>query len=297
MPPQNPLDPQSTPQPQNPEPVAQPAPQPLPPTPPVEPAAPPVIAPQAPAAQVAPDPAAPQQPVTPVGQAASFNSQPAGSGGGKKTVIIIVVIVVVLLILVGGSVAAFLLMRSSGSGSGSGTGVSLGSLTKPKDVFDRPDGTLELQPLIDEQDTITAQDLTGKLNQQINLSNGLSFMVTKVERNWVSTAKYDQPDAGKEFVRVHMVVGNRTQSGSISNRFELQNAAGGRVKDEFIAESALPDQLSLFTSIDPGNQKTGSMVFQVNKDETPISLVYNTEYTKIGDSDDKAVALRASVPL
>lgn len=291
MPPQNPLDPQ------NPNSTVPPVPpqEPVPPQAPVPPVAPPqpgVVQPNLPPQP----PVAPTMPVDPMAgqpQPAAYPMTAASSSsGGSKKIILIVIIIVVALLVVGGGVAGFMMLRG---GSG---GIANPLSGKAKDVVDRPDGTLDLQPLIDEQKTITAQNLTAKLNQQVNMSDGMSFMVTKVERDWQSGDKYDKPKAGNEFVKLTMVVGNRTIDDTISNGFKLKNSAGGEQNDEFISEDVLPDQLRILSDIASGKQQTGTMVFEVTKGEQGLSLVYSEKYRPLGSEDEsKNIEVRATVAL
>jgi hypothetical protein len=89
------------------------------------------------------------------------------------------------------------------------------------DIENRPDGTLDMSHKISASfgSTPSNQDIkTTGLNQQINLYNGLSMMITSVQKNpplpqsIVDELKYTPLDSGYGYVRVNMIIGNRNQN-------------------------------------------------------------------------------------
>lgn len=182
---------------------------------PVSPVAPQPAAPaQADLPQSAPgvtqEPLPPSAPVMPMSTMTS--SGVSAPQSRKKTFILIGSVVGALIIVV---VALFLLLPR-GSDSGSSGSSPLGDLinnaiTKPA-IIDRTDGTLDLSDTTEE---IVAQDLSAKLNQQVNLSDGFTFMVTNVrtidsyKKTNIGKETIVTPAAGKEFVEVSYVVGSR----------------------------------------------------------------------------------------
>jgi hypothetical protein len=204
----------------------------------------------------------------------------AQHGGSKGKFVMIAIVGVVILALLGG-LAWWLL----GSGNNPISSV-VNNVTGGSDVTDRNDGTLDLGSLIDKDVAIKSQSLTGKLNQQINLSDGLSYMVTKVERDVASPSKFVKVDAGKELIKVTLVVGNRAKSGDLyvySSTFQVKNSAGGLQASEFITDDEAADVLSNVT-VNPGKQTTGTLFFMVDKGEA-VSLATEAKYQRIGGSE------------
>ncbi len=173
----------------------------------------------------------------------------------------------------------------------------VGNLTGNSEVVDRSDGKLDLSNLIDPQDIIKEQDIKAKVNQQVNLSDGLSYMVTGVERNFVSTSRFLKAGTGKELVKVNFVIGNRDKTGETyisSGDFNIKNSAGGMqdakytTTDDF-ADSLEPQELA------SGKQIKGSLIYEVDKGEQ-ISVVTEQKYEKLG-GDKKEVTLKSQVTL
>lgn len=236
--------------------------------------------------QFQPQAESPQSPQPAFGQPApAYGGQPAMTasaqhGGSKGKFVMIAIVGVVILALLGG-LAWWLL----GSGNNPISSV-VNNVTGGSDVTDRNDGTLDLGSLIDKDVAIKSQSLTGKLNQQINLSDGLSYMVTKVERDVASPSKFVKVDAGKELIKVTLVVGNRAKSGDLyvySSTFQVKNSAGGLQASEFITDDEATDVLSNVT-VNPGKQTTGTLFFMVDKGEA-VSLATEAKYQRIGGSE------------
>jgi hypothetical protein len=155
------------------------------------------------------------------------------------------------------------------------------AVTGSSDVESRSDGTLDMSKLIDKQSSIKDQDITAKLNQQVNLSDGTTYMVTAVQRNFVSSSDYLKADAGKELIKISLVVGNRALEGNdyiSDSNFQLRNSAGGLQDPEYVATTDMADALK-GDEIAPGKQEKGAIVFQVDQDEKVPALVTSDEYT------------------
>ncbi len=315
----NPMDPNQPYQPQ-PQPASQPIPTPFP-APPAAPPQPYAAAPApmaAPAAPVEPQPFTPQPNMQPAQPAPAPNpfaapvqppspfaphsqSQPmaqmppqqpqpampiAHHGTNSRPPIMIIAVVAGVLLLAGAGAASYFLFFNQ---NGSGPAGLLGNIGGTPDVMDRPDGTLDLSNLIDTDKTIKNQSIKAKIKQQVSLSDGLTYMVTAVERNYVSSSKYFKPNAGKEFVRVSFVVGNRDKKTSLylsSSQFKAKNSAGGLRAAEYATDEDVADAM-VAQEIDGGKQVKGSYVFQVDKGET-FSIVTNQEYVKLGSDGQKA---------
>ena len=237
---------------------------------------------------------APVQPMFPPSPAApAFSSQPIAdipAPKNKKKLVMIVAGVVVVVLIVGG-----VLIATGGAKKVPG----LKTITGTSDVQDRSDGTLDLSNLIDRQKSIKSQDLKAKVKQQVNLSDGTSYMVTSVERNWQSNDKYNQPDAGKEYIRVKIVIGNRSQTGSVyasSSMFQLKNSSGGLQDYVYVTDAELPDRINSDT-INAGKQVSGSIIYAVDTGEKGLSLVTNDEYESIGTATKQRVTIKSEVSL
>lgn len=165
------------------------------------------------------------------------------------------------------------------------------------DVVNRSDGTLDLGTLIDRQASIKTQDLKGAINQQINLSHGLSYMVTKVERNFTSNSRYLVADSGKELVKITVVAGNRVKSGTTfvaQTLFTLKTSAGADINAEFVINSDLPDKLQS-TAIESGKQISGALIYEVASGEKLAS--FNTTDTYKNLSTSEQVTIKSSIKL
>lgn len=223
-----------------------------------------------------------QQPMSPL---------PTPPGSNRKKLVIIIAAVVAVCLLGGG---AFLLTRGGGDSPVSNL---TNTIKGGGDIVDRKDGTLDLSDLIDKQASIKTQDLKAKLNQQVNLSDGISYMVTSVERNFTPESRSLKAGTGKELVKVTVVAGNKSKKGSAyisSSLFQIRNSAGGLINTEYVAKSEMPDVLK-GESIEPGKQLKGTLVFEVEKDEKLAALVTEKQYKNY--SSDKVVTIKSEVAL
>lgn len=281
-------------------------PQPIQPTQPVQPMAPsldPGMTPPAPAPMgtppvvgqpVAPQQFGPAQPMAPQPMAPqSFNST-ASSNSSSKLKIIIPAALVAIVIL---GVAGFLLTKKDSSSSSNPVTNVVNKVKGNSEVVSRSDGTLDLSTLIDKQESIKNQDVKAAMNQQVNLANGMSYMVTKVERNFVPASKYAAASAGKEMVKVTIVAGYRAKSGTLylsQSDFTLKTAIGAEVRGEFSIDSDLPDRLKS-TTLDPGKQVSGAIMYEVPKDEKIAAIITEDNYKNLSSSEK--VAIKSTVTL
>jgi Domain of unknown function (DUF4352) len=197
----------------------------------------------------------------------SPSPMPAGNGGGSRQRMIIMIVAIVVVLGLAGVAIAMLAggdkKENNASTSEQSSGGNEESSSEESAVVDRTDGKLDLAKLIDNKSNMKAQDLTGKLNQQLNLNDGLSYMVTAVERNWASTDPLTKPAAGKEFIKLSMVVGNRHKTDgfnySYSGTFTVKDAAGKEYETVFADTSETLEG----GTINSGEQKSGIVVFEV----------------------------------
>lgn len=232
------------------------------------------------------------QPAPSYGHQAYPGTSPHAAGDKKTTMFVIAAVVVLAVGALG-----YYVFANLGKGSNSPLASVAGGNS---DVVSRNDGKLDLSGLIDTSITIKDQDLKAKINQQVNLSSGLSYMVTKVDRNWTAaTGSYLKADANKELIKVTVVVGNKAKSGSqyvSDSLFKLLNSAGGYQDSELASKDDTPDILD-GQDVAPGKQTTGAIVFQVDKGEA-VSLATDDKYQRIGGtSGSKEVTLKSEVAL
>jgi len=161
------------------------------------------------------------------------------------------------------------------------------AVTGNSDTISRSDGALDVSHLIDTGSSIKSQDIKARLNQQVNLSNGVSYMVTKVERNFVSTSPLLKAGKNKELVKVSVVFGNRDKSNSnyVGTTFvKLINSAGGLVTAEFTTSDDFSDAYEA-TDIAPGKQISGALVYEVDKGEAIKGFSTKDQYENISTKE------------
>lgn len=249
---------------------------------------------------------APQQnyfgPQAPVGQPRAdattnydqfFSASQLSSDSKKRKIGLIAIGILIVAFIIGG----FLFANKNGGPLSSITD----KLSGNTDVIDRSDGTLDLSNLSEFKEEQKSQELKAKLNQQINLANGMSYMVTGVERDYQSNSEFLKPSTNKEFLKVNLVVGNKNMKDSIyasSLDFSIINSAGGEQDSKFVIKEDVPDALQ-GTDIQPGKQINGSILFEIDKGENISKLVANFEYEKITSQNNsqERITLKSEVEL
>jgi hypothetical protein len=206
----------------------------------------------------------------------------------------IIIIIVGAIVLLGLACLAVYLVYSNMTKSSNVISVTVGGNS---DIIDRTDGKLSLTTLIDKQQTIKSQNLKAKINQQVNLSDGISIMVTNVQRNWVSADKYLVAGTGKELMKVKIAVGNRDKQSTLyigSSDFKVINSAGGLQSPRFVSEGSVP---TVFASQDiaPGKQASGELIYEVDKGENISALVMENQYKDY--TSDQQVNVKAEIAL
>jgi hypothetical protein len=268
--------------PQNPI-VAQPQPQPQPSAPPA----------QQPNAFFATPAQAPQQP-------------PAAPSSGKKKVLIIAAIaggvLIVTAIIIG-------LLGSMGSGSSPLQGAINTTTGQASDVVPRSDGTLLVDSTINRTEAAKTQDISAGLNEQINLSDGFSFMVTGVEvvesfqRTLSGKAVTFRPDSGNEFISVAYVVGSRAEDITVSyssTTFDVKNVASGEKYSaiQFLSSDVnLPKgyySLKMEVLRESGTQQAFIVYYEVPKGSS-LTTEREQEYQR--SSSDEMIVIKGTVQL
>lgn len=155
--------------------------------------------------------------------------------------------------------------------------------------------TLDLSKTFNSEYSAFDQDVTAKIGQQVNLSNGLSFIVTSVEP-WTSKDKYNKPDEGKKFIRVNITVGSRAEKRLASydiGAFTIRENDGQPRSDAHVYLSGdddlgVPDITRYEDGLDTGKSFNGAVVLQV-KSDAKLHLVYKATpygYPKDATDDD-----------
>lgn len=154
------------------------------------------------------------------------------------------------------------------------------------DVVDRSDGQLDLSSRVNLNKSLKAQKLQGKVQQQVNLSSGFSFMATKYE-DYVSANPATKPAEGKKFIVVTTVVGNRNSSSNISVSyldFRLRDQSNVLTAGSVTTNELLGNPLASPTELKPGEQITGKVVFEVNATDTNWVFKHSETYQKTTDN-------------
>lgn len=152
------------------------------------------------------------------------------------------------------------------------------------EIESRSDGSLDMSKKVDVDFTAKKQDLKIGLNQQANLTDGNSLMVTGVDRNWQPVGDFEEPKPGNIFIKIDLLHGNRATK-QISGFLSLDafSADGTSTKDpsEFLIPSDLhPGEVDLgasdFDNYDPGEVRKGILVLNVPPSTTRI--VFHDDY-------------------
>ncbi|PID32143.1 hypothetical protein CR970_02055 [Candidatus Saccharibacteria bacterium] len=107
-----------------------------------------------------------------------------------------------------------------------------------------------------------AQQYRAAPGEQINLMNGLSMVVTKVDRQWQPGTHHISPDPGNELIHIELLIGNRNQTKPA--RLEASDAI-------LVADRTPYDPISTDSATSP--RSANYEVFEPNE-QTAISIVY-----------------------
>lgn len=101
--------------------------------------------------------------------------------------------------------------------------------------------------------------------------DGKQIIVTDTVRNY--KAKYSKPKSGKEFIKVTISIVNKSDKDMLVSpmKFKVQDSTGAQVFMESCTYS-LADPFQSAT-LAPGGSRQGSIVFEVNKNDTDLKLI------------------------
>jgi hypothetical protein len=154
------------------------------------------------------------------------------------------------------------------------------------EIVDRPSGKLDMSQQIDSEYSNRTQSLQAKLNQQINFTNGLSYIITGVQTDWHSSLEYaTQPKAGSHFIKLTLSIGNRSNAQVYPDLSQLSANVNGTIvlhvghyisnDDLANGETAISDTTS---NLDPKEVRTGETVIEVPNGPLPHLILKNTGY-------------------
>ncbi|MHB1865248.1 MAG: hypothetical protein ACYCPS_03765 [Candidatus Saccharimonadales bacterium] len=169
----------------------------------------------------------------------------------------------------------------------------------------RSNGTLDLKHLVNANYTPENQNISAGLNQQVNLADGESFMVTSVQPGWESVNPNGiKPSTGNYFILLNMVIGNRsTQAQSMTdiskdtaelNGKQLLNVDIYPFQSDFANSSTVICDSVSFNQFSPGQQQNCVLVIQVPLNSLP-SVVFNSVVT--WNTSLKNIQMKATIKL
>jgi hypothetical protein len=218
--------------------------------------------------------------------------QPRKGGAGRNALLMLLV----LLLVAGAGAAGYFYGLSEGKKQGE-TEIQEDKISQvqrgEEEESEAASGDLILGEL--REPVYADETLTGEIGKQIEANDGLVMKVVSVDRNFQTTDANYKVETGKELVKVNLALGNvaKDKAKDITpNSFRLVNTAGTQLTGEVIASF---DGKFDTLKIDPGKQTTGSIIYKVEKDEKPLSLVREQRY-RIA-TDNKEVTTKVTITL
>lgn len=105
---------------------------------------------------------------------------------------------------------------------------------------------------------------------------GKEITVKSVDRNYNTGNEFSKPKEGKEFVRVHLFIENKSDEKMSYNAFnwEMQDSTGDIKSQTF----AVDDNNLSSGELAKGGKKTGTIVFEVPKDDKNLTLHHKDSF-------------------
>lgn len=218
---------------------------------------------------------------------------PRRSGNGKK----VVAIVIALLVIAGGlyALTAAGQLPSSQSNKAAQPNQQKTDETIVPDVVARSGGDLDLSKKVNVSKQIKAQSVQAKVNEQVNLSDGFAFLVKNAGPYQSTTA---QPAAGKKFIIVLAVVGNRAEGRNTSVSyldFKLLDSKNVLLNAHPATQQIANNPLATPAQLEPGHQIEGRLIYEVDSAETAWNVVHKKTYQKTTDNTSFVVEGRVSI--
>lgn len=150
------------------------------------------------------------------------------------------------------------------------------------ELVDRSDGTLDMSKRFDTKYTTHEQNITAKVGQQINLSNGTTMIITKVDPNFPQPkyAYLAKPD--DQLVKIWATFGNRSKKTQYASPYFDYRKPDGTTKLAsslfLLDKDLLPGENNLRDApngYDPGQTFTGVSVLEFPAGKLP-NLIYQT---------------------
>lgn len=237
----------------------------------------------------------PQAPPAQVIHTAGYNPSPypgeieKPKASLRKPVLVTVAIIMVLLVAV---VAVKVYEDSRNVISPSDKQPTTANTYSPgADIVKRSDGKLDLSQRITPSSYLKQQAIKANANEQINLSSGFSYMVTGA-KTYTPTDTTLKPTDGKKFIAVSIVVGDRTQTDSISVSyldFTLRDGHNQTLTPDSATLKVLNNFLANPNALGPGDQINGTVIFQVDSSAVQWSVVHVENYQKTTDGSSFSV--------
>lgn len=161
---------------------------------------------------------------------------------------------------------------------------------------------LTLEPKFNSNYAIRDQVLSAGKGEQLDLSNGLSLAVLKVEMDWQPADNLLRPENGKQFLAVTIAYGNRgKQKYGISvqqNDFVLKDRVGNSIQPS-VATPTVGDNNFPAKEVALLQQRKGVLVFEVPSNQTDgLTLHYERNHPVISfDAKTKRATVVADFAL
>lgn len=211
-----------------------------------------------------------------------LDSQPVSTGGGSgkgKTIGLVIAGIVLLLgIGIGGYFVGFGMGKSAGKQQADAEYQA--ELAKQQEDEGSKEEKLEELDLTDQKDPTYSEDeaLEGAVGEVLTAADGFVIKVTSIERNFKTDDPAFKADPAKELIKVNFQMGNatKTKTMDISNApFKITDSSGAEIVPTSLSEYEGKFDV---TKLDPGTQSTGSLIFTVVKDESPLVLTRTQKY-------------------
>lgn len=228
-----------------------------------------------------------------------LSSEPSGPVGGKGKVIAMVAVGSVLVL---GMVAgAFFIGQTTGKSEGR----RVADHEYQQREADRQRQDAEQRSSEEEarlelgSDTIDPkyvdETIEGDIGKQLTASDGFVFKVTNIQRNFVTDDPNYKPNEEKELIKVNFLMGNiaKDKVKDMTNAaFYLEDSQSARLNPEnIVSYEGKFDTIKL----DSGMQESGSIIYAVAKDETPLKFVREQRYRFAGENKEVTTRIVVNV--